>query len=48
MKIHINLQGYHRKGLVTSLDFFPFGISYLGLADTRFLYMSMNCLYQAA
>jgi len=42
MKIHINLQGYHRKGPVTSFDFFPFGISYIGLADTKFLYISIN------
>jgi len=48
MKIHINLRGYPRKEPVTSLDFFPFGISYIGLADTRFLYISMNCWYQAA
>jgi hypothetical protein len=39
MNIKIDWQGLERNGIITYLDFFPFGISFMKIKDVNLLYV---------
>jgi hypothetical protein len=39
MTFKLDCQGIDHEGIITYFDFFPFGISYMGIKDMKFLYI---------